>query len=147
MLDVPLTLYDPKSSWPKSDFERRAGVMADFLVVIEFLRNEKKIKWAQLKLTLIENDHLGDWSPEKDCCWRLTRLDNLSRSHLQSQVLLKIDSEDGFCVGCRNVSRQQQSFSGFQSPRCSFSIKVRYSWVQIIFFQWKLVWVINHPLL
>ena len=19
-----------------------------------------------------ENAHLGDWSPEKDCCWRLT---------------------------------------------------------------------------
>ena len=19
-----------------------------------------------------ENDHLGDWSPEKDCCWQLT---------------------------------------------------------------------------
>jgi len=67
MLDIPLTLYDPKSSWPKSDFERRAGVMADFLVVIEFLRNEKKIKWAQLKLNLIENDHLGDWSPGGDC--------------------------------------------------------------------------------
>ena len=23
-------------------------------------------------MTLIENDHLGDWSPEKDCCIRLT---------------------------------------------------------------------------
>jgi len=22
--------------------------------------------------TLIENDHLGEWSPEKDCCLRLT---------------------------------------------------------------------------
>ena len=22
--------------------------------------------------TLIENAHLGDWSPEKDCCWQLT---------------------------------------------------------------------------
>ena len=22
--------------------------------------------------TLIENAHLGDWSPEKDCYWRLT---------------------------------------------------------------------------
>ena len=21
------------------------------------------------KQTLIEKDHLGDWSPEKDCCW------------------------------------------------------------------------------
>ena len=47
------------------------------------------------------------------------------------QVLL--DSEGGFRTGCRNVSRQQQSFSGLQSPRWSFSIKVCYSWVQIIF--------------
>ena len=23
------------------------------------------------KDTVIENDHLGDWSPERDCCWRL----------------------------------------------------------------------------
>ena len=23
--------------------------------------------------TLIEKDHLGDWSPEKDCCLRLFR--------------------------------------------------------------------------
>ena len=21
--------------------------------------------------SLIENDHLGEWSPENDCCWRL----------------------------------------------------------------------------
>ena len=21
---------------------------------------------------MIEKDHLGNWSPEKDCCWRLT---------------------------------------------------------------------------
>ena len=21
---------------------------------------------------MIENEHLGDWNPEKDCCWRLT---------------------------------------------------------------------------
>ena len=27
---------------------------------------------AHKALTLIENDHLGDWSPEKDCCLRLT---------------------------------------------------------------------------
>ena len=25
-----------------------------------------------VKYTLIEKDHLGDWSPEKDCCLRLT---------------------------------------------------------------------------
>jgi len=33
-------------------------------------------------------------------------------------------SEDGFRTGCRNVSHEQQSFSGLQSPRWSFSIKV-----------------------
>ena len=27
------------------------------------------------------------------------------------------DSEDGFRKGCRDTSRQQQSFSGIQSPR------------------------------
>ena len=41
------------------------------------------------KLSLIENDHLGEWSD-----------------------LL----EDGFATGCPNVSRQQQSISGLQSP-------------------------------
>ena len=60
--------------------------------------------------TLIEKDHLGYWS------------------HLQSHLLL--DSEDGFRTGCRNVSHKQQSFSGLQSPRWSFSTKVCYSWVQ-----------------
>ena len=34
------------------------------------------------------------------------------------------DSEDDCRTGCRNVSRKQQSFSGLQSPRWSFSIKV-----------------------
>ena len=28
-----------------------------------------------------------------------------------------IDSDDGFRTGCRKVSRQQQPFSGLQSPR------------------------------
>ena len=43
------------------------------------------------------------------------------------------NSEDGFRTGCRNVSHKQQSFSGLQLPRSSFSIKVCYSWVQTIF--------------
>ena len=38
----------------------------------------------------------------------------------------------GFRTGCWNVSRQQQSFSGLQSPWSSFSVKVCYSWVQTI---------------
>ena len=44
-----------------------------------------------------------------------------------------IDSDDGFRTGSRNVTRQQQSFSGLQSPGWSFSIEVCYSWVQTIF--------------
>jgi len=43
-----------------------------------------------------------------------------------------LDSEDGFRTDCRNVSPQQQSFSGLQSPRWSFSIKLCYSWAQTI---------------
>ena len=60
-----------------------------------------------------QNDHLGDWNPEMDCCRRLT-----------FRQPVRTDSEDGFRTGCRNASRQQQSFS---------SIKVYYSWVQTIF--------------
>ena len=37
---------------------------------------------------------------------------------------LSLDSEDGFHTGCQNISCQKQSFSGFQSPRWSLSIKV-----------------------
>ena len=53
-----------------------------------------------------------------------------------------LDSEHGFRTGCRNVSHKQQSFSGLQSPRWSFSIKVCYSWVQSIFL-WKIYCCIN----
>ena len=48
--------------------------------------------------TLIEKDHLGNWSPEKDCCWRLTFRQPACAcgSHLQS-----LDSEKGcFRAGC-----------------------------------------------
>ena len=40
----------------------KAGGLRDFSHVWEIIR----------RYTLIENDHLGDYSPEKDCCWRLT---------------------------------------------------------------------------
>ena len=51
---------------------------------------------------------------------------------------LPLDSEDGFRTGCRNVSHLQQSFSGLQSPRWSFSIKVFLSllllmWLNVIY--------------
>lgn len=35
-----------------------------------------------------------------------------------------LDSDGGFCTGCRNVGRQHQSFSRLQLPRGSFSIKI-----------------------
>ena len=46
---------------------------------------------------------------------------------------LSLDSEDGFCTVFGNVSDQQQSFWGLQSPRWSFSIKVSNSLVETIF--------------
>ena len=57
-----------------------------------------------------QNDHLGNWSPGMDCCRRLT-----------FRQPVRTDSEDGFRTGCRNVSRQQQSFSGLQSPDDHFN--------------------------
>ena len=54
----------------------------------------------------------------------------------------QVDSEDGFRKGCRNVSRQQQAFSGLHSARWSFSIKVCYSWFQTIFLKCNVVYYI-----
>ena len=40
----------------------------------------------------MEKDHLGDWSPEKDCSLGLT-FENLCGSHLQSQVVVLVNSK------------------------------------------------------
>ena len=49
------------------------------------------------------------------------------------QRLSSKSSEDEFCTNnCRNISHIQQSFSGLQSHRWSFPIKICYSWVQTI---------------
>ena len=66
---------------------------------------------------MIENDLLGDWSPEKDCCWRLTFRQPVWKPKINHLTL----AEDGFRTGCRNVGRQQQSYSGLQSPRIIFN--------------------------
>ena len=44
---------------------------------------------GQIKLwiTLIENDHLVDWSPEKDCCWQLTFQKPLQKPFEESRWL------------------------------------------------------------
>ena len=52
---------------------------------------------------------------------------------LNFQLKLSLTFEDGFHIGCWNVSCKQQSFSGLQPPIWSFSIKEYYSSVQTIF--------------
>ena len=83
----------------------------------------KKMVWTQEQHTLIKNDHLGDWSPEKDCGWRLTFRQPLRKP---SSEFFLFDPENHFRTGSRNVSRQPPSFSGLQSPRWSFLIRVRH---------------------
>ena len=47
-------------------------------------------KWFEPRSNnLIENDHLGDWSPEKDCCWRLT---TCAKSIFRVKLILKVAS-------------------------------------------------------
>ena len=38
--------------------------------------------------TLIEKDHLGDWSPEKDCCLRLTFRQPVQKPSSESSDLI-----------------------------------------------------------
>ena len=75
--------------------------------------------WTQEYHTLIDKDHLGDQCPEKDCCLGL-----MFRQRMQKPSSESSDYEDDFRTGCWNVGHKQQSFSGLQSPRWSFSIKV-----------------------
>ena len=75
--------------------------------------------------TLIENDP-GDWRPEKECGWRLTFRQPV-RKPSASDLTMEMDSAH---VVERRSPRQQQSFSGLQSPRWSF---LCYSWVQTLF--------------
>ena len=63
---------------------------------------------------MIENNHQGDWRPEKDCCWLLTFRQPVRKPFSESNE--KEMTEDGFRTGCREVSRKHQSFTGLQSP-------------------------------
>ena len=70
-----------------------------------------------------------------ESCERLLLATNVSTTCAEAIFKVKShDSEYGIHTGCWNVSCKQQSFSGLQSPRWSFSIKVCYSWDQTIFF-------------
>ena len=61
---------------------------------------------------MTENDHLGDWIPEKDCCLRLTFRQPVQKSSSE----LSLDSEDGFRTGCRDVSRKKSPSQDFNQP-------------------------------
>ena len=62
--------------------------------------------------TLIEKDHLGNWSPEKDCCWRLTfRQPACAEAIFRVLTLKKIASEQVV-----EMLFTQKFFSGLQSP-------------------------------
>ena len=50
-------------------------------------------------LQLIEKDHLGDWSPENDCCWQLTFQQTVQKPSSESS-----DSDDGFRMGYVEMS-------------------------------------------
>ena len=39
---------------------------------------------------LIENDHLGDWSPEMDCCWQMTLSQHVRKPSSESSLILKM---------------------------------------------------------
>ena len=59
------------------------------------------IRFKRANNSLLKNDHLCDWSPEKDCCRWLKFRQPVS-------------------TGCHNISCEQHSFSGLWSPRWSF---------------------------
>lgn len=41
-----------------------------------------------VKVTLTVNNHLGEWCPEKDCCWQLTFQQPIQKSSSESGRLL-----------------------------------------------------------
>ena len=47
--------------------------------------------WTQEQHTLTENDHLGDWSPEKDCS-------SQDSSRPDDEVRFKLLGEKEFCL-------------------------------------------------
>ena len=81
--------------------------------------------------TLIEKDHLGDWSPEKDCCLWLTFQQPVQKPSSES----RLDSDTWLWkwLPHRLSKRESQTTVLLRTPITSFSIKVCYSWVQTIF--------------
>ena len=49
-----------------------------------------KCNLQQTIYALIENDHLGDCSPEKDCCWLLTFRQPVQKPSSDSSLTLKM---------------------------------------------------------
>ena len=55
---------------------KSTGIFAHFPLIEEsyiilFFNLLLKSASTPIRNTLIENEHLGDWSPEMDCCWQL----------------------------------------------------------------------------
>ena len=67
--------------------------------------------------------------PSSKICFRNTFPAPLNWETIASATTFPslLDSEDGFHTGCQNISCKQQSFSGLQLPRWSFSIKSQHT--------------------
>ena len=76
-------------------------------------KNKKKVPKAKKKKKPANHiTHLPNW-----LLYLLTnQIAQQSFLNFQVTVRLPLGSEDGFHTGCRNFSRQGQSFSGLQSP-------------------------------
>ena len=103
------------------------------------------------------------WSPEKDwCLWLMCRepvrkpasewSDSLGRFEIQKPILsFQLTKPITWLWRClpyrlsKRQSHKQQPFSGLQSPRWSFSIKVCHPWVKTIFLLTLTLPILNKP--
>ena len=75
----------------------------------------KKIICTQEKHTLIEKDHLGYWSPEKDCCLWLMFQQPMRKSE-SSLLTLKMPSSESSHLMHRLSKRQSQTTVLLKTP-------------------------------
>ena len=84
---------------------RKPGFLLKILVKCRKFqpRYSIKIYSCKKKKTLIENDHLGDWSPEKDNCCRLTFRQPVRK--LSSDIFLCLKMASAQVVGTSVLRR------------------------------------------